>query len=64
MKDSSGIIGKLESIEVEHTGHLSTSLVLSRYVAHQKQLSHSKKIEGALAVLGNTPLCEKGLNYV
>src|SRR5690606_21458050 len=35
MNDSSGNIGKLDRTEAEHIGHLSTNLVLSRYVAHQ-----------------------------
>jgi len=35
LKDSSGIIGKLDRKLAEHIGHLSLILVLSRNVAHQ-----------------------------
>jgi hypothetical protein len=52
--DSSGIIGKLDRTAEEHIGHLSTTLVFSRYVAHQKQVSHSMKMEGVPAGLGNS----------
>jgi len=52
VKDSSGIIGKLDRVVVEQIGHLSTTLVFSRYVAHQKHVSHSIKMEGR-AAFGN-----------
>ena len=32
---------------------MSTTLVFSRYVAHQKHVSHSMKMEGVPASLGN-----------
>lgn len=37
----------------EHIGHLSLTLVLSRNVAHQKQVSHRTKIETAAGGFDN-----------
>jgi hypothetical protein len=64
MNDSSGIIGKLDRTAAEHVGHLSMTLVFSRNVAHQKQVSHSMKIEAVFEGLGNVQFYWKVVNYI
>ena len=55
VKDSSGIIGKLDKRDDEHIGHLSLVFVLSRYVAHHLHDSHKIKMDGcAFAIIYKT----------